>query len=57
MAGKKKAGISQNADWSDIPQPNSTEQALRAGAKVRQSLARIIHERSGLCDFPAAVQL
>ena len=57
MAVKKKAGISQNADLSDIPQPNSTEQALRAGAKVRQSLARIIHERSGLRDFPAAVQL
>src|SRR3954471_10924537 len=34
MAGKKKAGL------SDIPQPNSTEQALRAGAKVRQSLER-----------------
>jgi hypothetical protein len=24
---------------------------------VHRALARIIHERSGLCDFPAAVQL
>jgi hypothetical protein len=40
MAGKKKAGISQNADLPDISLPNSTEQALRAGAKVRQSLER-----------------
>ena len=26
-------------------------------AVIGKSLARIIHERSGLCDFPAAVQL
>jgi hypothetical protein len=44
MAGKFDAAI-KDLMWRGMP------------VLIRMLLARIIHERSGLCDFPAAVQL